>query len=269
MALPAPAKKRADTKLAAAIRATTRISPRPSFVDIDGVALCAGTSSISHSSPPATAAEPRYSLRWARRPWSQAASGTANTSVATLMGCTMMSGAKLSADRVETGAGEADGAPDPPARPADEPQGRALGHRLELLEGRPQRVTERTQQGDGEPQPAHGHAPERSRVWVTRFSLGTIDRSPGRVSHIHQYGHGGVPPIQGDNTAAGVGGRAAKIDPFHRCTGRQPPIPHLVRPHLALEDVPPGEPAPAPRCRAGRAPRNGPGSRRSRGRTGR
>nr|SBP00287.1 hypothetical protein BN4615_P9803 [Nonomuraea gerenzanensis] len=62
-----------------------------------GVTLCAGTSSMSQSRPTATAIEPRISARYGLRPYMNAASGTANTSVATLIGCTATSGAKLSA----------------------------------------------------------------------------------------------------------------------------------------------------------------------------
>ncbi|WP_378784943.1 hypothetical protein ACFMQL_06655 [Nonomuraea fastidiosa] len=96
-ALAAPPTRPASSWVSSVTAAITPMKPSAALSLRWGGTSWAGTSSISQSRPTATAIEPMISARYGLRPYMNAASGTANTKVATLIGWTATRGAKLSA----------------------------------------------------------------------------------------------------------------------------------------------------------------------------
>ncbi len=85
-AFPEPRARRAASWQTATTAPTQARNPSAAGVDSSGRVLLCGISSISPSRPTATAIEPSTSAFLGRLPCRAAASGTANTSVATLTG---------------------------------------------------------------------------------------------------------------------------------------------------------------------------------------
>src|SRR3954464_7042455 len=89
------------------------------------------------------------------------------------------------------------------------------------------------------------------RAWIriqallrppSRFGLDRRLAGDGRGdSRVLEHGHRRISPIEGDHRSGGVRCRAAEVEALHRRARFEPPIPHLIRERLALEDVAPGE----------------------------